>query len=53
MDLLIGYLKAFSLEMGVGIRWERVRTCDWVIASARVRTIGEGGQTFATSVRMH
>ena len=54
MDLLIGYLKAFFLEMEGVDRRERVCT-QWggIVASVHVHTMGEGGQIFATLVRTY
>ena len=45
MELLIGYLKSFSLEMGGGGQIGRsTYAIMGVVACVRVRTIGEGGQ---------
>ena len=47
MELLVGYLKKFPLDIGegVGVRWARVRTyaLRGVAASVHVRQMGERG----------
>ena len=45
--------ESFPVRNGGGVSWERVRTLYEVVASVLVRTMGKGGQVFATLVRAY
>ena len=53
MDLLVGYLKAFPLEMSGELDGKEHVHNVGVVASVHVHTIGKGGQVFATLVRTY
>ena len=52
MELFIGYLKHPIGKSG-GLKWYEYVRNGGLLACVRVRTMGEGGQTFVILVRMY